>query len=66
MAKQLTILFWCLIYGEVFGYIISALDGASFDPVMSGVFPMIAGWILVNIISLFIKAPKTKENNKSK
>ena len=54
MAKQLTILFWCLIYGEVFGYIISALNGAAFDPVTSG-------WVMVNIFSLFLKAPNTKE-----
>ena len=58
MAKQLTILFWCLIYGEVFGYIISALNGAAFDPVTSGLIPM------VNIVSLFLKAPNTKEEKK--
>lgn len=64
MAKQLTILFWCLIYGEVFGYIISALNGAAFDPVTSGLIPMAIGWVMVNIVSLFLKAPNTKEEKK--
>lgn len=58
MLKQLAILFWCFIYGEVFGYIVSALNGAPFDWVFCGVYPMIVGWVLINIISLFLKAPK--------
>lgn len=64
MLKQLTILFWCAIYGEVFGYIISALNGAPFNAVTSGLIPMIGGWIVINIVSLFLKAPKTTEENK--
>ena len=40
MLKQLTILFWCAIYGEVFGYIISALNGAPFNFVTSALFPL--------------------------
>ncbi len=79
MLKQLTILFWCAIYGEVFGYIISALNGAPFnvfgyiisalngDPfnfVTSGLIPMIAGWILINFVSMFLKAPNAKEEDK--
>ena len=31
MGKQLTVLFWGFIYGEVIGYIISALTGVPFD-----------------------------------
>ena len=31
MGKQLTILFWGFIYGEVLGYIVSALSGYTFD-----------------------------------
>ena len=64
MLKQLTILFWCAIYGEVFGYIISALNGAPFNFVTSGLIPMIAGWILINFVSMFLKAPNAKEEHK--
>ncbi len=36
MAKQLTILFWGFIYGEVIGYVLSALSGSPFEPLQSG------------------------------
>ena len=64
MLKQLTILFWCAIYGEVFGYIISSLNGAPFNFVTSGLISMIAGWILINFVSMFLKAPNAKEEDK--
>ena len=34
MAKQLTILFWGFIYGEVIGYVLSALSGSPFEPLL--------------------------------
>lgn len=64
MAKQLTILFWCLLYGEVLGYIVSALNASPFNPITSGIVPMVIGWILVNAVSLFMKPTDTKEDNK--
>ncbi|KRL04327.1 YjzD family protein [Liquorilactobacillus oeni] len=62
MAKQLTILFWGFIYGEVIGYISAALSGSSFSPLYSGVFVMIVGFILVNVLDYFIKSPVKKDH----
>ena len=50
MAKQLTILVWGAIYGEVIGYVLSALGGTAFDPAM----------IAINLLSLFVKSPEKK------
>lgn len=58
MAKQLTILFWGFVYGEVLGYIASALTGATFDAKLSGLIPMVAGFVIINCVSLFIKSPE--------
>ncbi|MCP0886176.1 YjzD family protein [Ligilactobacillus sp. WILCCON 0076] len=55
MGKQLTILFWGFIYGEVFGYIVSALTGSTFNAKLSGLIPMIAGFIIINCLSYFVK-----------
>lgn len=64
MAKQLTILFWGFIYGEVIGYILSALSGSTFEPLSSGLIAMIAGWIAVNCLTPFIKSPTKTIDNK--
>lgn len=60
MAKQLTILVWGAIYGEVIGYVLSALGGTAFDPAMSAVIPAIVGLIAINLLSLFVKSPEKK------
>ena len=60
MAKQLTILVWGAIYGEVIGYVLSALSGTAFDPAMSAVIPAIGGLIAINLLSLFVKSPEKK------
>lgn len=60
MAKQLTILVWGAIYGEVIGYVLSALGGTAFDPAMSAVIPSIGGLIAINLLSLFVKSPEKK------
>lgn len=60
MAKQLTILVWGAIYGEVIGYVLSALGGTAFDPAMSAVIPVIGGLIAINLLSLFVKSPEKK------
>lgn len=60
MAKQLTILVWGAIYGEVIGYVLSALGGTAFDPSMSAVIPAIGGLIAINLLSLFVKSPEKK------
>ncbi|KRL08251.1 DUF2929 family protein [Liquorilactobacillus hordei] len=58
MAKQLTILFWGFIYGEVIGYISSALSGTKFSsPLFCGLFAMIVGIVLVNSLNYFVKSP---------
>ena len=53
MAKQLTILVWGAIYGEVIGYVLSALGGTAFDPAIGGL-------IAINLLSLFVKSPEKK------
>ncbi|SEM39261.1 Protein of unknown function [Ligilactobacillus sp. WC1T17] len=58
MAKQLTALVWGAIYGEVIGYVLSALGGTTFDPTLSAIIPAIAGVIAINILSLFVKSPE--------
>ncbi|KRM91010.1 YjzD family protein [Liquorilactobacillus cacaonum] len=55
MAKQLTILFWGFIYGEVIGYISSALSGGTFSPLFSGLFAMIIGIVFINALDYFVK-----------
>ena len=60
MAKQLTILVWGAIYGEVIGYVLSALGGTAVDPAMSAVIPAIGGLIAINLLSLFVKSPEKK------
>ena len=60
MAKQLTILVWGAIYGEVIGYVLSALGGTAFDPAMSAFIPAIGGLIAINLLSLFVKSPEKK------
>ncbi|MFT8373985.1 MAG: DUF2929 family protein [Liquorilactobacillus satsumensis] len=62
MAKQLTILVWGVIYGEVIGYISAALSGGTFSPLYSGGFSMIVGFVLVNALDQFIKAPAKKDH----
>ncbi|MEY8662781.1 YjzD family protein [Ligilactobacillus faecis] len=64
MAKQLTILFWGFIYGEVIGYILSALSGSTFEPLSSGLIAMVAGWIAVNCLTPFIKSPTKTSDSK--
>ncbi|KRM96357.1 hypothetical protein FC19_GL000645 [Liquorilactobacillus aquaticus DSM 21051] len=61
MSKQLTILFWGFIYGEVIGYISSALSGTEFSVVSSGLTAMIVGFIAINALSFFVKTPKTNK-----
>ena len=60
MGKQLTILFWGFIYGEVLGYIVSALSGYTFDAKLSGLIPMIGGFIVINCLSYFVKDSQEK------
>ncbi len=55
MAKQLTILFWGFIYGEVIGYVLS---GSPFEPLQSGLIAMVGGFIAVNCLLAFVKSPK--------
>ncbi|GAJ25504.1 hypothetical protein JCM15457_371 [Liquorilactobacillus sucicola DSM 21376 = JCM 15457] len=61
MSKQLTILFWGFVYGEVIGYISSALSGTTFSALSSGLTAMIVGFIAINALSFFVKTPKTNK-----
>ena len=61
MIKQLVVLFWGFIYGEVIGYIGAALTGATFSPLGDGLTAMVIGLILVNVLNLFIKDPTTSK-----
>ncbi|CAM2815751.1 MULTISPECIES: YjzD family protein [Dellaglioa] len=60
MMKQLTILFWGFIFGEVIGYIVSSLTGTLFAPVLQiGIIFAVAGSIVVNCLYAIIKDPKS-------
>ena len=61
MGKQLTVLFWGFIYGEVIGYIISALTGVQLDWLASGVICMIGGLIGINCLNYFISDKKASK-----
>ncbi|MHC9532708.1 YjzD family protein [Dellaglioa sp. BT-FLS60] len=60
MMKQLTILFWGFIFGEVIGYIVSSLTGTTFAPVLLiGIVFAVTGLIAVNCLYAIIKDPKS-------
>ena len=58
MAKQFTILFWGFIYGEVIGYVLSALSGSPFEPLQSSLIAIVGGFIAVNCLLDFVKSQK--------
>ena len=63
IAKELTVLFWGFIYGEVFGYIVAPLSNATFSPLTSGIIAMIGAFIIINALHFIIQDPdKTKKN----
>lgn len=61
MAKQLVILFWGFVYGEVLGYIVGDISQASFDFTTAGIFGAVGGLILINVLSLMVKDQKTEQ-----
>ena len=63
IAKELTVLFWGFIYGEVFGYIVAPLSNATFSPLSSGIIAMIGAFIIINALYFIIQDPdKAKKN----
>lgn len=66
MGKQIVVLLWSVIYGEVLGYVASALAGATFDPKMSAIISGIGGLVLINLLAVFIKDPKKNSSEGSK
>ena len=55
IAKELTVLFWGFIYGEVFGYIVAPLSNATFSPLTSGIIAMIGAFIIITPSTLSFK-----------
>lgn len=61
MAKQLVILFWGAVYGEVLGYIVGDVSQATFNPVPAAIFGAIGGVVLINLLNLMVSdSSKTK------
>lgn len=48
ISANLTVIFWAFIYGEVIGYIGSALEVMPYDPLQIGIAGAIAAFIGVN------------------
>lgn len=62
MGKQIIILAWSVIYGEVMGYVAAALAGFTFDAKMSAIVSGIGGLVLINALLAFVKDSKKAKN----
>ena len=51
MMKQITIIVWAVLFGEVIGYIGGALEQLSYDPGRIGIIAAIFALIVVNGIT---------------
>ena len=61
--NNLQFFFGAFIYGEVIGYVLSALSGSPFEPLQSGLIAMVGGFIAVNCLLAFVKSPKKRQQN---
>ncbi len=52
MMKQLTIIVWAVLFGEVIGYIGGSLEQLSYEPGRIGLVAAIFGLIVVNGITI--------------
>ncbi|KRN93176.1 YjzD family protein [Pediococcus stilesii] len=56
--KQIIVIFWAFIFGEVIGYIGGALDALPYKPLEIGVIAAIVALITSNMIPLLSKPKK--------
>ncbi|GEP18664.1 hypothetical protein IV88_GL000056 [Pediococcus argentinicus] len=56
--RQITIIFWAFIFGEVIGYIGGALDALPYQRFQIGIVAAIVALITSNMIPLLSKGPK--------
>ncbi|KRN88881.1 YjzD family protein [Ligilactobacillus ceti] len=61
MGKQIAVIVWSVLYGEILAYVVSALTGLTFDPKLAAIIPIIAGLVLNNVLNVFISDPKAKQ-----
>ncbi|MFC6295991.1 YjzD family protein [Lactiplantibacillus daoliensis] len=52
MTKQLVVIFWSVLFGEVIGYIGSALETMTYNPGEIGIVAAVFALVVVNGISL--------------
>ena len=56
--RQITVIFWAFIFGEVIGYIGGALDALTYKPLTIGIVAAIVALITSNMIPFLSKGPK--------
>ncbi len=55
LIKNIVVLFWAFLLGEVLGYIGGQLQGATADPTQMGIVAMVTAFIAVNAITAISK-----------
>ncbi|WP_041534606.1 YjzD family protein [Pediococcus claussenii] len=58
MAKQLTIIFWSILFGEVVGYIGGALDKLPDNPIIIGVVAALVALLTANLVPVISGSKK--------
>lgn len=65
--RYIAMIFWALILGQVVGFLISALNGASYDPASSFIVSVVFAVILLvfpPIMEHFTTAPQATKKSK--
>ena len=56
--KQIVVIFWSFIFGEVLGYIGGALNALPYHPLQVGIVGALVGLIATNMITMLSRAKK--------
>ncbi|TPR13876.1 MULTISPECIES: DUF2929 family protein [Apilactobacillus] len=52
LTKNLTVVFWSAIFGEIIGYIVGQLESQTYSSISIAVVTVITALILVNCVTL--------------
>lgn len=55
ISGNLAVIFWAILLGEVIGYIVSAIEGMTYNMINIAIVASVAALILVNGVSLLLK-----------